>query len=100
MRVTPLPPGVGDPPKQPMPPTHKLTDVKVKMLDGEGLSLLVQPQSGMLWRLKYRFGGKEKLLAKGIDYLQYRMAALNTFDAKTFQHTNRRRSINRKQAPV
>ncbi len=56
-------------------PTHKLTDTEVKnakpgpkpvkMFDGEGLFLLVQPQGGKLWRLKYRFGGKEKLLALG-----------------------------------
>lgn len=56
-------------------PTNKLTDRAVssakpeakpyKMFDGEGLFLLVQPQGGKLWRLKYRFGGKEKLLALG-----------------------------------
>jgi len=56
-------------------PTDKLTDPKVrqakpgdkpyKLFDGGGLFLLVQPGGAKLWRLKYRFGGKEKLLAIG-----------------------------------
>lgn len=56
-------------------PTHKLTDNGVKnakpgpkpakLFDGEGLFLLVQTTGAKLWRLKYRFGGKEKLLALG-----------------------------------
>jgi integrase len=56
-------------------PTHKLTDTEVKntkpgpkpikLFDGEGMFLLIQPQGGKLWRLKYRIGGKEKLLALG-----------------------------------
>ncbi len=37
----------------------------VKQVDGEGLYLLVTPAGGKLWRLKYRFAGKEKLLALG-----------------------------------
>lgn len=36
-----------------------------KLFDGGGLFLLVTPAGGKLWRLKYRFGGKEKLLAIG-----------------------------------
>ncbi|NKI96617.1 integrase [Rhizobacter sp. SG703] len=35
------------------------------MFDAGGLFLLVQPTGSKLWRLKYRFGGKEKLLALG-----------------------------------
>ena len=56
-------------------PTDKLTDPKVrqakpgdkpyKLFDGGGLFLLVQPGGSKLWRLKYRFGGKEKLFAIG-----------------------------------
>lgn len=58
-----------------------LTDVKVrnakpkekqyKLFDGDGLFLLVMPpgkktpNGSKCWRLKYRFGGKEKLLALG-----------------------------------
>ena len=33
-----------------------------KLFDGGGLFLLVTPTGGKLWRLKYRFGGAEKLL--------------------------------------
>jgi len=56
-------------------PTDKLTDPKIrqakptdkpyKLFDGGGLFLLVQPSGSRLWRLKYRFGGKEKLLSIG-----------------------------------
>ena len=58
-------------PKRIMP----LTDTKIrtikpaekprKLFDGGGLFLLVTPTGGKLWRLKYRFGGVEKLLAIG-----------------------------------
>jgi integrase len=37
-----------------------------KMADGGGMFLLVQPNGGKWWRLKFRFGGKEKLLALGV----------------------------------
>src|SRR4051812_16900042 len=37
-----------------------------KLSDGGGLHLLVQPSGGKLWRLAYRFGGKQKTLALGI----------------------------------
>jgi integrase len=36
-----------------------------KLADGEGLFLLVQPNGSKLWRMKYRFEGKEKLLSFG-----------------------------------
>lgn len=36
-----------------------------KMSDGGGLFLLVQPSGSKLWRLAYRFGGRQKLLALG-----------------------------------
>ncbi len=36
-----------------------------KLSDGGGLHLLVQPKGSKLWRLKYRFGDKEKLLSFG-----------------------------------
>lgn len=36
-----------------------------KLTDGGGLHLLVQPSGSKLWRLKYRFDGKEKLLSFG-----------------------------------
>ncbi|RZL04502.1 MAG: DUF4102 domain-containing protein [Rubrivivax sp.] len=40
-------------------------DKPQKLFDGGGLFLLVQTTGGRLWRLKYRFGGKEKLLSLG-----------------------------------
>jgi integrase len=36
-----------------------------KLADGHGMYLLVNPDGGRYWRLKYRFGGREKLLALG-----------------------------------
>lgn len=36
-----------------------------KVFDGGGLHLLLTPAGGRLWRLKFRSGGKEKLLALG-----------------------------------
>jgi len=37
----------------------------IKLSDEKGLFLLLQPSGGKLWRLKYRFGGKEKKLSLG-----------------------------------
>ncbi|AWV07221.1 tyrosine-type recombinase/integrase [Marilutibacter maris] len=58
-----------------MPPSDKLTDTAVRkakpvaktvrMFDGKGLYLELTPAGGKLWRLKYRFDGKEKRLSFG-----------------------------------
>ena len=40
-------------------------DKPYKLTDGGWLFLLVNPQGSKLWRLSYRFGGKQKLLALG-----------------------------------
>ena len=45
--------------------TIKPAEKPKKLFDGGGLFLLVTPTGGKLWRLKYRFGGIEKLLALG-----------------------------------
>ena len=37
----------------------------VTLFDGGGLFLLITPSGGKLWRFKYRYDGKEKLLALG-----------------------------------
>jgi len=37
-----------------------------KLFDGGGLFLLVTKKGSKYWRMKYRFAGKEKLLAIGI----------------------------------
>lgn len=62
----------------------KLTDVKLrhvkadgsrrKLSDGRGLYLLVTPTGGRYWRWKYRFGGREKLMALGV-YPEVSLAA-------------------------
>ena len=44
----------------------KPKDKAYKLSDGEGLYLLVQPTGSKLWRIKYRYMGKEKVLALGI----------------------------------
>ena len=38
----------------------------IKLFDGRGLFLLVTPTGSQCWRLKYRFEGREKLLALGV----------------------------------
>ena len=43
----------------------KPRDRAYKLSDGEGLFLLIQPNGSKLWRMKYRYGGKEKLLSFG-----------------------------------
>ncbi len=43
----------------------KPKDKSYKFYDMDGLFLFVTPQGGKLWRFKYRFDGKEKLLAFG-----------------------------------
>lgn len=43
----------------------KPKDKPFKLADGHGMYLLVTPGGGRYWRLKYRFGGKEKVLALG-----------------------------------
>ncbi|CQI89191.1 integrase [Yersinia rohdei] len=52
-----------------------LTDTKVRaakpeandysLVDGDGMVLLVHPNGSKYWRLRYRFSGKEKMLALG-----------------------------------
>ncbi|MGQ0533075.1 MAG: tyrosine-type recombinase/integrase [Caulobacteraceae bacterium] len=45
-----------------------------KLYDSEGLFLLVTPSGGKLWRLRFKFGGKEKLLTLG-SYQKVGLAA-------------------------
>lgn len=44
----------------------KPADKPRKLFDGGGLYLLVSPNRGKYWRLKYRFGGNEKTLSFGV----------------------------------
>src|SRR6185437_16600203 len=43
----------------------KATEKDSKLFDGRGLYLLVCVNGSKLWRLKYRFAGREKLLSLG-----------------------------------
>ena len=43
----------------------KTKDKPITLFDGGGLYLLITPTGGKLWRFKYRYDGKEKLLALG-----------------------------------
>jgi len=45
--------------------TLKPAEKPYKVFDFEGLYLLVKPSGARLWHLKYRFAGREKLLALG-----------------------------------
>ncbi|MGH6958794.1 MAG: tyrosine-type recombinase/integrase [Caulobacteraceae bacterium] len=45
--------------------TAKPREKQFKLADSGGLYLLVRPSGGKLWRMKYRFGGVEQLLAFG-----------------------------------
>jgi hypothetical protein len=52
-----------------------------KLADERGLYLLVTPNASKLWRLKYRFGGKEKKLAIG----QYPVSGLKLGAAESMR---------------
>jgi hypothetical protein len=43
----------------------KSKNKNVTLFDGGGLFLMVTPTGGKLWRFKYRYDGKQKLLAFG-----------------------------------
>ncbi|MDN3568001.1 Arm DNA-binding domain-containing protein [Paeniroseomonas aquatica] len=45
--------------------TAKARDKAVKLTDGAGMYLLVQPAGARLWRFDYRVQGKRKTLALG-----------------------------------
>ena len=44
----------------------KPVDKPIRLFDGGGLYLEISPSGSKLWRLKYRFAGKENRLALGI----------------------------------
>lgn len=53
-----------------------------KLSDGEGLFLLVLPSGGKYWRMRYKFAGKEKLLAFGV-YPEVSLEAARKHRAET-----------------
>lgn len=44
----------------------KPAEKPVKLTDGGGMHLLIQPSGSKYWRLQYRFAGKQKMLALGV----------------------------------
>ena len=44
----------------------KCSDKQKKLSDGGGLYLLLHPNKGKYWRMKYRFAGREKTLSFGV----------------------------------
>jgi integrase len=79
----------------------KTSDKPVKMFDGEGLFLLVQAQGGKLWRLKYRYAGKEKLLALGAyPDVSLKQARERRHSAKALLKEGKDPSLERKLAKI
>ena len=55
-----------------------------KLTDGGGMYLFVQPNGSKLWRMAYRYGGKQKTLAFGAyPYVSLADARRKRMDAKT-----------------
>ena len=90
---------------------QKLTDTAIrtakpkekpwKLTDGGGLYVLVSPTGGKLWRLKYRYGGKEKLLALGAyPFVSLKDARVRAIAAKELLARGIDPSAERKAAKV
>ncbi len=56
-----------------------------KMYDGDGLYLIINPTGSRLWRMKYRYAGKEKSLSFG----KYPHTSLKRARELTFESKNR-----------
>ena len=75
----------------------KPADKPSKLSDEKGLFLLVTPSGSKLWRLKYRVGGKEKLLALGAyPEVSLKTARLRRDDARSMLREGRDPSAERK----
>lgn len=71
--------------------------MRYPIADGGGLYLLVSPTGGKLWRFKYGYGGKEKLLALGAyPVVGLSEARQRRDDAKRLLETGVDPSVNRK----
>jgi len=61
-------------------------DTAYKLADGGGLFLFVSPKGAKSWRMKYRFGGKEKLLTFGrYPHMGLNEARMRREEAKAMQ---------------
>jgi integrase len=72
-----------------------------KIFDGGGLHILINPIGSKLWRLKYRFGGREKLLSIGpYPLISLKMAREKRDAAKLLLLEDRDPAEERKQARI
>lgn len=76
----------------------KPRDKQWKLSDGGGLYLLIHPNGSKYWRLKFRFAGKEKVLALGV-YPEVSLAEARVLqgDAKTLLRNGADPSLVKKQ---
>jgi hypothetical protein len=75
----------------------KASDRPIKLSDSAGLYLLIQPHGSKLWRLAYRFGGKQKTLALGVyPTVSLKLAREKRDEAKRLLATNIDPSIQRR----
>ena len=75
----------------------------IRLFDGQGLYLEISPANGRLWRLKYRFLGKEKRLALGkLPEVSLKQARQKAFESRSMlaagQDPGEVRRIQRRQA--
>jgi integrase len=63
--------------------TAKVADKPYLMADGQGLTLMVQPNGAKLWRFRYRFAGKPQMLSFG------RWPEVSLVDARTLREDAR-----------
>lgn len=59
----------------------KSKDKQYKLIDGDGLNLVIKPNGTKLWWLRYRVNGKEKTFSIG----QYPLVSLTTARVKAFE---------------
>lgn len=80
--------------------TAKPKDKPYKLADEKGLYLLIN-QTGKYWRLKYRFAGKEKLLALGVyPEISLKEARAKRDDARKVLEGNKDPAMVKRQAKL
>lgn len=83
----------------------KPRDKAYRLFDGEGLYIEVTPTGAKYWRLKYRFGGKEKRISLGVYYddskhlkhVSLKEARRQRYDLKEVLHSGKDPSEDRRQ---
>jgi Arm domain-containing DNA-binding protein len=74
---------------------------KLRLFDAVGLYLEVSPTGRTYWRLKYRYGGKEKVLALGVyPETNLKDARLRRDDARKLLSTGVDRAQERKKSKL